>query len=98
MAGHEGRAAAALAAPLLGSGLTLRTLELLAYEALADHAPATPEALAEAMAAIMAGRGDGLEKDGVPIPDTGEALRHLCGEAATLLADSVPIWRRVGLL
>ena len=95
---EQGLIDAALAAPVAASGLRIGLFEMLAYGALVAGAPTEAGPLAEAAWRMLEARGDKLRKDGQPIESREENLDVLRREFATVLAESVPIWRRLGAL
>jgi hypothetical protein len=94
----HGRAETALAAPAAASGIHVNLFEMLAYDAVTSGVPEEPAALAAAVWKSLAARGESLRKEGVPITDPAENTAILHREIATVLQDSVPIWRRLGVL
>ncbi len=94
----QGMSEAALAAACAASGVRIGLFEMMAYEALAGGAVAEVEAMAEAAWVPLAARGDSLREEGKPIAGREANLAVLRREFATVLAESVPIWRRLGAL
>lgn len=94
----EGRAVCTLAGAAIGSGVTARLFEMLAYEALAAGAPTDPEGLTNAVWSLLQSRGDRIRHDGEPIEDDGENLRILRENIDKIVAIALPLWRRVGAI
>lgn len=94
----EGRAVCALAAPGTGSGLTARLFEMLAYEAMADGAPAEAGALTDAVWRILTARGDRIRHEGELIQDDNENKRLIAEQMQLVVTTAVPIWKRVGAI
>lgn len=94
----EGRAVCALAAAGIGSGITVRLFEMLAYEVLLDGVEAEAGAVTAAIHALLAARGDRLRNEGVPIEDEGEALRVIRENVDLILTVALPMWRRIGAI
>ncbi|HWK67643.1 MAG TPA: class I SAM-dependent methyltransferase [Rhizobiaceae bacterium] len=94
----EGRAVCALAASGTGSGLTARLFEMLAYEAMADGAPAEAGALTGAVWRILTTRGDRIRHEGELIHDDSENKRLIAEQMQLVVATAVPIWKRVGAI
>jgi SAM-dependent methyltransferase len=94
----EGRTSTALASPVAASGIHVNLFEMLCYDALRSGAPESAEAIANAAWSALSGRGESLRKDGVPIVGAEENLAILRQELATVLRDSIPIWRRLGVV
>ncbi|HEV7250347.1 MAG TPA: class I SAM-dependent methyltransferase [Shinella sp.] len=94
----EGRAVCALAAAGLGSGITVRLFEMLAYEVLVDGAEPEVGAVTAAIHALLQERGDRLRDGGVPIEDEAQALRVIRENVELVLAIALPMWRRVGAI
>ena len=94
----EGRAVCALAAAGLGSGITVRLFEMLAYEVLLDGVEPETGAITAAIAALLVERGDKLRSEGVPIEDEAEALGIIRENVEMILATALPMWRRIGAI
>ncbi len=97
-AAEEGLTKSALAAPFSASGLHIGLFELLAYGALAAGAAAELEGLVDGAWKHLSLRGDTLRKDGKPIESAEENKAVLRQELAAVLTDTVPIWRRLGVI
>jgi SAM-dependent methyltransferase len=97
-AAEQGLTKTALAAPFAGSGIHLGLFEMLAYDALASGAPADADGLADTAWRRLSGRGDKLRKDGKPIENAEENRKILRAEMAAVVAETVPIWRRLGII
>jgi hypothetical protein len=97
-AAQGGQTRTALAAPFAASGLHAGLFEMLAYEALAAGAPAALEDVVDGAWAQLSARGDKLRKDGRPIDSADENKAVLRQELAPVLADAVPVWRRLGVI
>lgn len=95
---EEGQTRTALAAPFSASGVHVGLFEMLAYDALASGASAEVNGLADAAWRQLSGRGDLLRKDGQPIESAEENLAVLRQEFVSVLADAVPVWRRLGVI
>jgi SAM-dependent methyltransferase len=94
----EGRPTSALPASKVGTGLHMTLIELLAIEGLLNGAPEDGEALARAGWRSLAARGDKLRKDGVEVEGEAAHMDALQTEMAAVLAHSLPIWKRLGVL
>jgi hypothetical protein len=94
----EGRAVCALAAAGLGSGITVRLFEMLAYEVLLNGVEPDAGAITTAIAALLVERGDKLRSEGVPIDDEAEALGIIRENVELILATALPMWRRIGAI
>jgi SAM-dependent methyltransferase len=97
-AGDDGQTKTALAAPFSASGIHAGLFEMLAYRALAAGAPAEIEGMVDAAWKYLAARGDTLRKDGKPIENAEDNRAVLRQELTAVLADTVPIWRRLGVI
>ena len=94
----EGRAVCALAAAGLGSGITVRLFEMLAYEVVLDGVEPEAGAVTAAIHGLLAARGDQLRHEGAPIEDEAVALRVIRENVDMILAVALPMWRRVGAI
>ena len=94
----EGRAVCALAAAGLGSGITVRLFEMLAYEVLLGGTEPEAGAVTAAIRSLLEERGDRLRNEGVPIEDEAEALRVIRENVDLILAVALPMWQRVGAI
>lgn len=94
----EGRAVCALAAAGIGSGITVRLFEMLAYEVLLDGVEPEAGAVTTAIHGLLAARGDRLRNEGLPIEDEGEALRVIRENVDLILTVALPMWRRIGAI
>ena len=89
---------AVLAAPAIGSAITADAVEVMVAGALLDGAAADPVALTELMSASLARAGRSVLRDGVAIDDPAEARATLAASVATLVAERLPLFRRLGIL
>lgn len=94
----EGRAVCALAAAGLGSGITVRLFEMLAYEVLLDGVAPEADAVTKAIRTLLEVRGDKLRNEGVPIEDEAEVLAVIRENVDLILTIALPMWRRVGAI
>lgn len=94
----EGRAVCALAAAATGSAVTVRLIEMLAYEVLVTGTAPDIEALTDAMWALLEKRGDRLRQEGELIQDAEENRRILRENAEVILAGALPLWQRIGAI
>jgi hypothetical protein len=94
----EGRAITAIAAPAVGSGITVTVFEMLAYEALVQGTPAEPEALTRATWQLLRERGDKLRFEGQIIEDEDENVRKLRENMEKIVTVALPLWQRVGAI
>lgn len=94
----EGRAVCALAAAGLGSGITVRLFEMLAYEVLLDGVAPEADAVTKAIRTLLEARGDKLRNEGVPIDDEAEVLAVIRENVDLILTIALPMWRRVGAI
>ncbi|MGQ3281079.1 MAG: class I SAM-dependent methyltransferase, partial [Shinella sp.] len=94
----EGRAVCALAAAGLGSGITVRLFEMLAYEVLCAGVEPEAGAITAAIQGLLEKRGDKLRNEGVPIEDEAEARRVIRENVEMILATALPMWRRIGAI
>lgn len=95
---EEGRAVCALAAAGLGSGITVRLFEMLAYEVLTEGVEPEAEAVTSAIRALLGVRGDKLRNEGVPVEDEAEVLTIIRENVDLILSLALPMWRRVGAI
>jgi hypothetical protein len=95
---EEGRAVCALAAAGLGSGITVRLFEMLAYEVLTEGVEPEAEAVTSAIRALLEVRGDKLRNEGVPVEDEAEVLAIIRENVDLILSLALPMWRRVGAI
>ena len=65
---------------------------------MAEGAQPEAAALAEAAWRALAGRGDRLRKDGLAIDNPDENKAVLEHELAEVVTDTMPIWRRLGVI
>ena len=92
------RAVCALAASGTGAGHTARLFEMLAYEALAAGAPDQHAGLADAVWTLLQARGDRVRDNGRIIEDEAENRRLIEDQIRNVVAEALPIWRRVGAI
>lgn len=86
----------ALASPVARTGVPVRDLDLLALSAVEagrDDAPSVARHVLQGLNAI----GRHPMRDGVLLRDEPEALAFLEEEFTTTLAESLPVWRNLGL-
>ena len=95
---EDGRATSAIAGNAIGTAVTVRLFEMLAYEALVAGAPAEIEPLTAAMWELLVSRGDKLRQEGNLIEDAEENIRILRENAEPILAVALPMWRRIGAI
>lgn len=93
-----GRAVTALAAPVIGTAVTVTVFEMLAYEALTSGTPADPAALTTAVWALLQSRGDKVRHEGSVIESEEENLRILRDNMEKITTVALPLWRRLGAL
>jgi len=95
---RTGRVYAALAAPVLRSGVLVRDFALLALAALFDGKGDDATMAAKHALSILKILGRRPIKDGALIEDDGKAIDFLIANFQPILADEVPVWRRLGML
>jgi SAM-dependent methyltransferase len=94
----DGRPVCALAAGGIGSAVTVRLFEMLAYEVLVAGTPAEAESVVAAMWELLVSRGDRLRHEGNVIEDDEENIRVLRENVADILAIALPMWQRIGAI
>ena len=94
----EGRAVCALAATGVGSALTVRLFEMLAYEVLVAGCAVDVDAVTTAIWQLLASRDDRIRHEGEIIEDEQESLRLLRENVKDILALALPIWQRTGAI
>ena len=94
----EGRAVMALAGVAIGSGVTIRLFEMLAYEALVKGTAPDVESVSQAAVEMLRRRGDRLRKEGKDIDDPAETLDVLRINMDDVLTNALPMWRRIGAI
>jgi SAM-dependent methyltransferase len=87
-----------LASPVTRTGIPVTDFGLLALAALFDGKAAEPGSAAEHALAILKALGRRPGENGRPLEDDGEAAAFLAGHMAPILEESVPLWRRLGVL
>ncbi|MDB5500287.1 MAG: hypothetical protein JWR89_189 [Tardiphaga sp.] len=87
-----------LASPVSGTGLAVSDVDLLALAAAADGVALDPASLAQRSLAIIAALGRRPIRDGVAIADDTEATDFLAAPMQYIIAESLPLWRRLGLI
>jgi len=95
---EEGRATAALAGAVIGSAIQISIAEMLTYECLAAGTPAEIEPIAAAVWQLLERRGDKLRNGETVVEGKEDNLAFLRTRAAEILADSLPIWQRIGAI
>ena len=95
---EEGRAIAALAGCAIGSAVHIGTIEMLTYEALATGQPAEVEPVVIEARRLLSERGGKLRQGEETIESEEENLGALRSGVAEILADGLPIWRRIGAI
>jgi predicted O-methyltransferase YrrM len=88
----------ALAAPLVGSGIGVGTVPLLAYGAFATDRNADNHVVVDRLWAILAKRGESLVKDGKAVQGEEENRRILYEHVQTAREKLLPLWRSLGVL
>ncbi|WP_058600335.1 class I SAM-dependent methyltransferase [Aureimonas ureilytica] len=91
-----GRPSMTLAAAAIQSGVQIPLLSMLVFEALATGTPAEPEAVARRCAELLLSRGEHLRREGEIIDDPDEILNLMRQKTGAILADELPVWRRIG--
>jgi SAM-dependent methyltransferase len=94
----NGRAVTALAAPAVGSAVTVTIFEMLAYEAISSGTPADPKALTEATWKLLQDRGDRLRYEGEIVDNEDESLKILHDNMERIVDIALPLWRRLGAI
>lgn len=94
----EGRSICAMAAVAIGSAVTVRLIEMLAYEVLVTGTAPETEALTQAMWGLLEKRGDRLRQEGEFVVDPEENRRILRESAESILTGALPFWQRVGAI
>lgn len=95
---EDGDAHAAFVARTTGSGVYLSQLQAHVYTHLTSGIEASTDALAAALARDFARRGSKMSAGGKPVETAEEMLVVLRRELTPMLADWVPVWRRLGVL
>ena len=95
---RAGRSYRYLASPVAGTGIAVSDLELLALAALLDGRGQDAPAAAKYGLALLKGCGKVPMKDGRPLQEEAEGLSFLEDRLGPILDDSVPVWRRLGVL
>lgn len=93
-----GRSTTALAAPAVGSAVTVTVFEMLAFEALAGGTAADPQALTDAAWKLLQRRGDKLRFEGEIIESEDENLKQLRDSMEKVVSIALPLWRRLGAI
>ena len=91
-----GRPSMTLAAAAIQSGVQIPLLSMLVFEALATGTPAEPEPVARRCADLLLSRGEHLRREGEIINDPEEILDLMRQKTGAILADELPVWRRIG--
>lgn len=94
----NGRAVTALAAPAVGSAVTVTIFEMLAYEAISSGTPDDPKALTEATWKLLQDRGDRLRHEGEIVESQEESLKILHDNMQKIVDIALPLWRRLGAI
>lgn len=97
-AARTGRFFSHLASPVVGGGLPVSDLDLLALAALHDGADEEPSALATRARAILLETGRHPVRDGALLDSDSEALAFLAERFEPLVERRLPLWRRLGAL
>lgn len=95
---EQGRSTITLAALAIESGLQFALIPMLVYEALATGTPAETEPLAQRCLDLLHARGESLRRDGEVMTDPDEVRAGMQNSVAILLANHLPVWRRVGAI
>ena len=93
----EGQAYRLLAAVNTGAAVPASLVEMLALDALAAGVLAEAAALGPALADRLAAVDEPLLRDGQPLLDPAAVAAEAEGRAATLIADTLPRWRTLGV-
>lgn len=88
-----------VASARLGTALTAGVLHMATLHEAggAGAASASAEALAPKIWAAMKRNGRTITKEGQPIRDDAAAIAEICSQVRPFLADTLPVWRRLGL-
>lgn len=95
---REGRVFESLAAPAIRTGIPVPDFALLALAALLDGRGHEPHAAAQHGLTILKALGRRPMKEMQPIEDDNEAVDFLAEHMRPILAEAVPLWRRLGML
>ncbi len=95
---QEGRVTMALAGVALGAGVTVRLFEMLAYETLVLGTPEDVESVSQAALKLLQMRGDRLRNEEKELVDPAETLAVLRTNMQDVLANALPMWRRIGAI
>ena len=87
-----------LATPLLGTGVYASALECMMYLGVQSGLDDDPDGLAAFVWQPLAARGETLVKDGQPVEGDEANLAVLRERADTFLCETLPLWRRLGVL
>lgn len=87
-----------LAAPVLGGGVNTDAMESLLVGDLLAGVPADAELLAERLYTALTGTGRAVRRAGTPVSDPAEARALVRESVDGLLAQRVPLLRRLGVL
>ena len=87
-----------LAAPGIGNGIAANDVDSVALSVLMDGGVASARDLAAGVWARFSGGGRRMVRDGKAVDSDAENVAELEGRVAPVLANSVPLWRTLGLL
>lgn len=94
----EERGVGFLAAAGTGSGHGVPLFGKLVYQALCDGIPAEAGALAEAVRKTLAIHGFNIREHGEMLEDKDAAGKIIAEQVAAVVAEEIPIWRRIGAI
>lgn len=87
-----------VASPVVGRGVVLNDVEMIALDLLAGQKDRSIDALCAGVVSVFQSTGRGLMKDGAPVTDP-QAIRTEITARVTRIAETmIPLWRALGLL
>ncbi|OJY64130.1 MAG: hypothetical protein BGP12_16525 [Rhodospirillales bacterium 70-18] len=87
-----------LAAPRIGSALAIDPVEAMILPELSAEGPLDVATLAARVLAILAQSGRSVMKDGTVVPDPAAARASMTETVTRIVAERVPLFRRLGIL
>ncbi|MEA3642608.1 MAG: class I SAM-dependent methyltransferase [Lamprobacter sp.] len=86
-----------LASANTACGIAAGTPSLMLLNALAEHTPATPEAMGQALAKQLSAIGRQLVKDGQPLTEPAQVQAEAVKQAQEFLETTLPLYKRLGV-
>lgn len=88
----------ALAAPLLGSGISANFIDRLLYGALEQNLdPENTDGLAKHIWGVLSAQGRQMLKDGKTLTSPEENLSEIRDTVQTIISKRLPVWRQLGV-